>query len=71
MRFSEFNSVTENLAYPTFKAIFKYKYHGSILAIQGICEKETSRFREVNIEEIKKNILKLDKKSLPAFKHSH
>ena len=60
-RYSEFDPVTENIADPTLKAIFKYKDHPSILAIQSHCEKETFRFSEVNIEDIKKNILKLDK----------
>ena len=60
-RYSEFDSVTENIADPTLKAIFKYKDHPSILAIQSHCEKETFRFSQVNIEDIKKDILKLDK----------
>ena len=47
-RYSEFDSVTENIAGPTDKAIFKYKNHPSILAIQNNCEKETFRFSEVN-----------------------
>ena len=34
-RYSEFDPVTENIAYPTLKVIFKYKDHPSILAIQG------------------------------------
>ena len=60
-RYSEFDPVTENIADPTLKAIFKFKYHPSILAIQSHCEKETFRFSEVNIEDIKKDNLKLDK----------
>ena len=40
MKFSEFDSVTENVANSTLKAIFKYKDHPSILAIQSNCEKE-------------------------------
>ena len=62
MRYSKFDPVTENIVDPTLKTIFKYKYHPSILAIQSNCEKETFRFSEVNIEDIKKDILKLDKK---------
>ena len=50
-RYSEFDPVTENIADPTFKAIFKYKDHPSKLAIQSHCEKETFRFLEVNIED--------------------
>ena len=65
---SEFDPVTENIADPTLKAIFKYKDHPSILAIQSHCEKETFRFSEVNIEDIKKGILKLDKNK--ASQHS-
>ena len=60
-RYSEFDPVTENIADPTLKAIFKYKDHPSILAIQSNCEKETFSFSEVNIDNIKKDILKLDK----------
>ena len=67
-RYSEFDSVTENIADPTVKAIFKYKDHPSILAIQSICEKDTFRFSEINIEDIKKDILKLDKNK--ASQHS-
>ena len=67
-RYSEFDTVTENIADPTLKAIFKYKEHPSILAIQSHCEKETFRFSEVNIEDIKKDILKLDKNK--ASQHS-
>ena len=43
-RDSEFDPVTENTADPTPKAMFKYKDHPSILAIQSHCEKETFRF---------------------------
>ena len=67
-RYSEFDPVTENIADPTLKTIFKYKDHPSILAIQSNCEKETFRFSEFNIEDIKKDILKLDKNK--ASQHS-
>ena len=67
-RYREFDPVTENITDPTLKAIFKYKDHPSILAIQSHCEKETFRFSEVNIEDIKKDILKLDKDK--ASQHS-
>ena len=60
-RYSEFDPVTENIADPP-------KYHPSILAIQSHCEKETFRFPEVNIEDIKRVILKLDKNK--ASQHS-
>ena len=57
-RYSEFYTVTENIADPTLKAIFKD--YPSVLAIQSNCEKETLRFSEINIKDIKKDILKLD-----------
>ena len=60
-RYIEFDPVTENITDPTLKAIFKYKAHPSILVIQSNCEKETFRFSKVNIEDIKKDILRLDK----------
>ena len=41
MRYSEFDSVTENIADQTLKVSFKYKDHLSILAIQASCEEET------------------------------
>ena len=67
-RYIEFDLVTADIADRTLKAIFKYKDHPIILAIQGNCEKETSRFSEVNIEDIKEDILKLDKNK--ASQHS-
>ena len=40
--------------------------------MQSNCGKETFRFSEVNIEDLKKDILELDKKQhLAAFRHSH
>ena len=39
-RHSEFDSVTESITDATFKAIFKYKDHPSILAIQSNCKKK-------------------------------
>ena len=59
LRCSEVNPVTENITDPTPKAIFKYKDHPSIPAIQTNCKKETFCFSEVNIENIKKDILRL------------
>ena len=67
-RWSEFDFITENLADLTLKAIFKYKDHPSIPALHSNCEKETFRFSEVNIEDIKKGIVKLGKNK--ASKHS-
>ena len=43
-RYNEFDPVTENIADPTLKAIFKYRDHPSILATQSHCEKETFSF---------------------------
>ena len=60
-RYSKFVPVTKNIVDPTLKAIFKYKDQTTILAIQRNWEKETFRFSEVNIEDIKKDILILDK----------
>ena len=56
-----FDLITENMADLTLKAIFKYKDQSSIIALHGNCEKETFRFSEVNIEDIKKDILEYDK----------
>ena len=37
---------------------FKYKNHPSILAIQSQCEVKTLRFTEINVEDIKRDVLK-------------
>ena len=50
-RYSEFDSVTQNIFDPT---TFKYKDHPSILAIQSNHEKKTFRFSEINIGDIKR-----------------
>ena len=60
-KFNSNNSVTENIKDPVFKAILKYKNHPSILAIQKYSKNKTFHFEEVNIEEVEKEILKLDK----------
>ena len=39
-RCGEFDSLTKNIAHPTLKAIFRYKDHPSILAIQSNCGKK-------------------------------
>ena len=54
-RYSEFDSITENITDPTLKAIFKYKDHPGILVIQRNCKKETFCFSEFNSEDIKKD----------------
>ena len=58
------------MADPTLKAIFKYKHHPSILAIQSNCEKETFCFSDGNIEDIKKDIkikIKIKPPSIQTF----
>ena len=60
-KFNSNNSVTENIKDPVFKAILKYKNHPSILAIQKYSKNKTFHFKEVNIGEVEKEILKLDK----------
>ena len=60
-KFNSNNSVTENIKDPVFKAILKYKNHPSILAIQKYSKNKTFHFEEVNIGEVEKAILKLDK----------
>ena len=60
-KFNSNNSVTKNIKDPVFKAILKYKNHPSILAIQKYSKNKTFHFEEVNIEEVEKEILKLDK----------
>ena len=39
-RYSEFDSITENITDSTLKAIFKHKDHPGILAIQRNCKKK-------------------------------
>ena len=60
-KFNSNDSVTENIKDPVFKAILKYKNHPSILAIQKYSKNKIFHFEEVNIGEIEKEILKLDK----------
>ena len=59
-RYSEFDSITENTADQNLKAIFKYKDHPSILAIQSNCEKKHFVSR-LTLKTLKKDMLKLDK----------
>ena len=60
-KFNSNNSVTGNIKDPVSKAILKYKNHPSILAIQKYSKNKTFHFKEVNIGEVEKEILKLDK----------
>ena len=66
-RYSKFDTVTENIADPKLKAIFKYKDHASILAIQRNCKKETFCYSEANIEDLKKDIPRLDKNKASQY----
>ena len=59
--FNSNNSVTKNIKDPVSKAILKYKNHPSILAIQKYSKNKTFHFEEVNISEVEKKILQLDK----------
>ena len=60
-KFNSNNSVTEIIKDPVFKAILKFKNHPSILSIQEYSKGKTFYFKEVNIGEVEKEILKLDK----------
>ena len=60
-KFNSNNSVKGNIKDPVSKAILKYKNHPSILAIQKYSKNKTFHFKEVNIGEVEKEILKLDK----------
>ena len=51
----------ENIKDPVFKAILKYKNYPSVLAIQKYSKNKTFHFEQVNIREVQKEILKLDK----------
>ena len=59
--------VTKNKADPTLKAIFRYKEHPRIFAIHSNYEKESFRFLEIYIEDIKKNIPKLVKNKASQY----
>ena len=61
LKFNSNNSVTKNIKDPVFKAILKYKNHRSILAIQKYSKNKIFHFEEVNIGEVEKEMLKLDK----------
>ena len=60
-KFNSNNSVIENIKNPVFKAILKDKNHPSILAIRKYSKNKTFHFEKVNIGEVGKEILKLDK----------
>ena len=60
-KFNSNNLVKENSKDPVFKPILKYKNHPNVLAIQKYSKNKTCHFEEVNIGEVEKEILKLDK----------
>ena len=60
-KFNSNNSVKENIKDPVFKHILKYRNHPNVLAIQKYSKNKTCHFEEVNIVEVEKEILKLDK----------
>ena len=60
-KFNSNTSVTGNIKDPVSKAILKYKYHPSILAIQKYSKNKTFHFEEVNMGESRKKILQLGK----------
>ena len=60
-KFNSNNPVTENIKDPVFKVILKYKNYLSILAIQKYSKNKIFHFEEVNIGEVEKEMLKLDK----------
>ena len=62
-RYSEVDSVARNMTDPTLRAKLKCKDHLSILAITSQCEAKTFCFTDVNTEDIKKEIFKLNSKA--------
>ena len=58
-KFNINNSVTKNIMDPVSTAIFKHENQPSVLAIQKYSKSRTFHFKEVNIREVKKEILKL------------
>ena len=60
-KFNSNDSVTVNIKDPVFKAILIYKNHLSILPIQKYSKNKKFHFEDVNIGEVEKEILKLDK----------
>ena len=55
------DSFTEKIKDPVFKAILKYKNHPTILGIQKYSKNKIFHLEEVNIGEVEKKNLKLDK----------
>ena len=60
-KFNSNNLVKENSKDPVFKPILKYKNHPNVLVVQKYSKNKTCHFEEVNIGEVQKEILKLDK----------
>ena len=57
------DSYVDNTTDPTLKAILKYRKHPSIIAFNDRNKgRDTFNFNEVHVTEIKKQILKLNKR---------
>ena len=66
MKYSNFDSVVNNVKDPTLRATLKYKDYPSILAIQNNCKNRiTFAFEEMDLASIEKEIrnLKINKAS--------
>ena len=60
-KFDANDLVTGSIKDPVFKAVLKYKHHQNILAAHKYSKNKVFHFKEVNIGEVEKEILKLDK----------
>ena len=60
-KFNSNNSVTENIKDPVFKAILEKNNHPSTLTIRKYSKSKAFHLEKVNIGEVEKEILKLDK----------
>ena len=60
-KFDANDLVTTNIKDPVFKGVLKYKHHQNVLATQKYSKKKVFHFKEVNMGEVEKEILKLDK----------
>ena len=55
-KFSNTNPLAKKLSDPTLKAILKYKYHPSIVAIRNANKNSHFHFSEAGVEEVYKKI---------------
>ena len=60
-KFNSNNSVTENIKDPVFKAILEKNNHLSTLTIRKYSKNKAFHLEKLNIGEVEKEILKLDK----------